>query len=213
MFSGGLRVKLGCTQEDERVSNTFGDDSMFMNHNNNNNLHNPQGVRLTAIMDCCHSESMLDLPYVYNVNGDLEIVESNKAKGISKLVATGVRYALDGNKKVLIQSLTQGFKQLMEGDKEGNSAARKKTIETRSTEADVISFSGCKDSQTSADATIGGQATGAMTYALIHALKGNREMEYTDLLRAMRQTLEGKYTQVPTMTAGRKLDLTSNFSF
>jgi uncharacterized caspase-like protein len=25
----------------------------------------PKGVRLTAIMDCCHSESMLDLPYIY----------------------------------------------------------------------------------------------------------------------------------------------------
>ena len=156
---------------------------------------------------------MLDLPYIYNVNGDLEIVESNKAKGISKLVATGVRDALDGNKKVAMANLTQGFKQLMEGDKEGNSAARKKTIETRSTEADVVSFSGCKDSQTSADATIGGQATGAMTYALINTLHGKHQMEYTELLRGMRQTLEGKYTQVPMMSAGRKLDLASPFSF
>jgi metacaspase-1 len=164
-------------------------------------------------MDCCHSESMLDLPYIYNVNGDLEILENNKAKGISKLVATGVRYILDGNKKVLMQNLTQGFKQLMEGDKEGNSAAKQKTIETRNTEADVISFSGCKDSQTSADATIGGEATGAMTYALINTLKGQKKMEYTDLLRGMRQTLDGKYTQVPMMSAGRKLDLTSAFSF
>lgn len=168
---------------------------------------------MTAIMDCCHSESMLDLPYIYNVSGDLEIIENNKAKGISKLVATGVRYVMDGNKKVLMASLTQGIKQLMEGDKEGDAAARKKTIETRSTVADVVSFSGCKDSQTSADATIGGQATGAMTYALISTLKGQKQMEYTDLLRGMREALDGKYTQVPMMSAGRKLDLTSPFSF
>lgn len=168
---------------------------------------------MTAIMDCCHSESMLDLPYVYNVNGDLEIVENNKAKGISKLVATGVRYVLDGNRKALMKNLTAGFKQMMEGDKEGNAAARQKTIDTRSTEADVVSFSGCKDSQTSADATIGGQATGAMTYALINTLKGKKQMEYTELLLGMRQTLDGKYTQVPMMSAGRKLDLTSPFSF
>lgn len=156
---------------------------------------------------------MLDLPFIYNVNGDLEIVEMNKAKGISKLVATGVRYILDGNKKAAMKNLQAGFKSLMEGDKSGDNAARQKTIDTRSTEADVISFSGCKDSQTSADATIGGQATGAMTYALIGALKVSKQMEYTDLLRTMRQTLDGKYTQVPMMSAGRKLDLTSQFSF
>jgi hypothetical protein len=156
---------------------------------------------------------MLDLPFIYNVNGDLEVIEMNKAKGISKLVATGVRYVLDGNKKTMMKNMTVGFKSMMDGDKKGNSAARKKTIDTRSSEADVISFSGCKDSQTSADASIGGQATGAMTYALIHALKGSQQMEYTDLLRTMRQTLDGKYTQVPMMSAGRKLDLTSTFSF
>lgn len=179
---------------------------------------------MTAIMDCCHSESMLDLPYIYNVNGDLEIVEMNKAKGISKLIGTGVRYVLDGNKKALMKNLQSGFSSLMEGgDKKGtgSSAARKKTIETRSTEADVISFSGCKDAQTSADASIDGKATGAMTYALIKSLeKGGgggggdgREMEYTDLLRSMRRTLDGKYSQVPMMSAGRKLDLTDRFSF
>ncbi|CAB9520915.1 Metacaspase-1 [Seminavis robusta] len=173
----------------------------------------PEGVRLTAIMDCCHSESMLDLPYCYNVNGDLEIVEMNKAKGISKLVATGVRYVLDGNKKAAMTSLTQGFKSLMEGDKTGNAAARQKTIDTRSTVADVISFSGCKDSQTSADASIDGQATGAMTYALIRSLKERKQVEYTDLLISMRQILDGKYTQVPMMSAGRKLDMTTMFSF
>jgi len=176
-----------------------------------------KGVRLTAIMDCCHSESMLDLPYIYNVNGDLEIVENTKAKGIAKMVATGVRYVLDGNKRALMNNLQSGFSSLMKGDddnKSGNTAARKKTMETRSTEADVISFSGCKDSQTSADATIDGEATGAMTYALIKTLSGGlKHMEYTDLLRNMRQTLDGKYTQVPMMSAGRKLDLTSKFSF
>lgn len=174
----------------------------------------PKGVRLTAIMDCCHSESMLDLPYSYNVSGDLEIIENNRAKGISKLVATGVRYIMDGNKAVLMKSVTQGFKQFMNGDdKSSDAAARQKTIDTRSTEADVVSFSGCMDNQTSADATIGGEATGAMTYALIQSLKEAHVMEYTDLLRTMRQTLEGKYTQVPMMSAGRKLDLTSKFSF
>jgi metacaspase-1 len=163
-----------------------------------------------------HSESMLDLPFTYNVNGDLEIVENNRAKGIAKLVATGVKFALDGNKTTAMKSLTQGFQSLISsgGDNSGaNASAVQKTIATRSTEADVISFSGCKDAQTSADATIAGEATGAMTFALIQSLKEATSMEYTDLLRKMRQTLDGKYTQVPMMSAGRKVDLTTQFSF
>lgn len=47
----------------------------------------------------------------------------------------------------------------MNGDK-----AQKISRETRTSNADVISWSGSKDSQTSADATIGGTATGAMSY-------------------------------------------------
>ena len=35
----------------------------------------------------------------------------------------------------------------------------------------VVLFSGCKDNQTSADAHLGGQATGAMTYAFTTTLK------------------------------------------
>ena len=91
---------------------------------------------------------------------------------------------LDGNKKRAITSVTKGMKLLMsDKSKEGNSAAREKTIKTRSTEADVIQFSGCKDSQTSADAHIGGEATGAMSYALITSLKKNKNQNYTHLLK------------------------------
>jgi len=172
----------------------------------------PKGVRLTAIMDCCHSESVLDLPYSYNINGDLEIIENNRSEGISKIISTGVRFAFDGNKKKAQASLKESFQLLMAGGKGGDSAAREKTILTRSTDADVISFSGCKDSQTSADAQIGGQATGAMSYALIQSLKSDTTMEYTDLLKSMRQTLAGKYSQVPMLSAGRKLDLESPFN-
>ncbi|KAL7543760.1 hypothetical protein ACHAXR_013058 [Thalassiosira sp. AJA248-18] len=171
-----------------------------------------KGVRLTAIMDCCHSESMLDLPYIYTVDGDLQIIETSKNEGIATIVGAGTRFLLDGNKKRAAASFTTGLKLLMKGDKGGNSAAKEKTIKTRTTEADVIQFSGCRDSQTSADAQIGGQATGAMSYALITSLKKNKNQDYTHLLQSMRQILEGKYTQIVMMSAGRKLVLEHPFA-
>ncbi|KAH8976545.1 hypothetical protein EDB86DRAFT_3024953, partial [Lactarius hatsudake] len=46
----------------------------------------------------------------------------------------------------------------------------RKARQTRTSPADAISWSGCKDSQTSADAVEAGSATGAMSYAFITAL-------------------------------------------
>ena len=172
----------------------------------------PRGVRLTSIMDCCHSESILDLPYLYTVDGNLQIVERNKTEGIGKLVGAGAGFLLDGNKKKAFATGLQGVKLLMKGDQGGNSAAKEKAIKTRTTEADVIQFSGCKDSQTSADAHINGQATGAMSYALITALTKNKNQDYTHLLQNMRQILKGKYEQVPCLSAGRKLVLGHPFT-
>lgn len=41
---------------------------------------------------------------------------------------------------------------------------------TKSSPADVISWSGCKDSQTSADTEVAGQGTGAMSWAFMESL-------------------------------------------
>lgn len=163
-------------------------------------------------MDCCHSESMLDLPFIYSINGDLQIIETNKNEGIATLIGAGTRFLLDGNKTRAVKSITKGMKLLMAGGQGGNSEAKEKTIKTRSTEADVIQLSGCRDSQTSADATIGGQATGAMSYALITSLEQNKDQSYTHLLQSMRKILDGKYTQVPMMSAGRKLVMDHPFT-
>lgn len=45
-----------------------------------------------------------------------------------------------------------------------NSEAAERTKQTRTSPADVIMWSGCKDSQTSADTNEAGRATGAMSY-------------------------------------------------
>ncbi|KAH9246012.1 hypothetical protein BASA81_016474 [Batrachochytrium salamandrivorans] len=86
-------------------------------------------------------------------------------------------------------------------------AARKKTIEQKSSEADVVMFSGCKDSQTSADAVIDGSATGAMSWALLAVLSQNPNPNLTDLLRQLREKLHGKYEQIPQMSTSRQVDV------
>ena len=178
----------------------------------------PKGVRLTAIFDCCHSESIMDLPFVYNVNGNLEITEKDRNAGISKLLAAGTRAFLDKrNKKAMMdfgKEVMNVGKDFIKGPKDGRTDDGKaQAVKANTTKADIIMFSGCKDDQTSADATIKGEATGAMSYALIKTLnkRGNRSITYTDLLRDMREVLEDKYTQVPQLSAGRKLVLDHPF--
>ena len=86
-------------------------------------------------------------------------------------------------------------------------------INVRTTVADVIQFSGCKDEQTSADAFIGGEATGAMSFALITAFdKFGLNQTYSELLRNIRTTLLGKYKQIPQLSCGHRIvDLDAQF--
>lgn len=175
----------------------------------------PKGVRLTAIFDCCHSESIMDLPFTYNVNGNLEIVENDKNQSISKLVAAGTRFFLDKKQgKQFAKELKDFVKDTVLSKGGGKTSdARKEDMKAKTTDADIIMFSGCKDDQTSADTSVNGEASGAMSYALIHTLKKrtNRSITYTELLREMREVLEGKYTQVPQLSAGRRLVLDHPF--
>jgi hypothetical protein len=48
---------------------------------------------------------------------------------------------------------------------------------------DVWMFSGCRDDQTSADATIAGAATGAMSWAFMKTMRENPEQSYVNVSR------------------------------
>lgn len=50
------------------------------------------------------------------------------------------------------------------------------------------------------DANIAGQATGAMSWAFIAALKKNPQQSYVQLLNSIRDELEAKYTQKPQLS-------------
>jgi len=157
------------------------------------------GVRLTAIFDSCHSGSALDLPYIYSTQGLLKQPDLVKEAGQGLL---GVVSAYARGDISSIVSTAVGFaKKVANGD-----SAREKTIQTRTSPADVVMWSGSKDEQTSSDANIDGQATGAMSWAFITALKKNPQQSYVQLLNNIRDELASKYTQKPQLSCSHPLD-------
>ncbi|KAJ3054581.1 Ca(2+)-dependent cysteine protease [Rhizophlyctis rosea] len=158
----------------------------------------PQGSRLTAIFDCCHSGSVMDLPYTYTVDGNLDVVVRDNTQEMikhglkagmalfQKDNATAIREAKEVF-SMYMQSRQQGGQQNQQVDDE----ARKKIMEAKGSKALVVQFSGCMDNQTSADAHIQNQATGAMSWALLTAMaNANNRLSYTDVLRETRKLLE-----------------------
>ncbi|WVW81989.1 metacaspase-1 [Kwoniella bestiolae CBS 10118] len=160
----------------------------------------PAGCRLTAIFDSCHSGSCLDLPYIYSTEGTIK--EPNLlAEAGQGLLGAGMSY-LKGDTGGMIKGLMGIGKNLVNQ----NSDARKKTQETKTSPADVIMWSGCKDSQTSADTQEAGKATGAMSYAFIASLTKYPQQSYVQLLNTIRDELKGRYSQKPQLSASHPMD-------
>ncbi|KAI0746263.1 caspase domain-containing protein [Daedaleopsis nitida] len=91
------------------------------------------------------------------------------------------------------------------------SQVKEKWVTSKATPADVISWSGCKDSQTSADTWEAGSATGAMSYAFMSSLHNNPDQTYQELLRAIRVILKKKYSQKPQLSSSHRIDTTLKF--
>ncbi|KAJ3129990.1 Ca(2+)-dependent cysteine protease [Nowakowskiella sp. JEL0407] len=68
-------------------------------------------------------------------------------------------------------------------DKKYDEKARAKSLRTKTTDAFILSFSGCMDNQTSADDTINGARSGALSWALIEVLRESPNITYGELLK------------------------------
>lgn len=76
----------------------------------------------------------------------------------------------------------------------------------KSTNADVISFSGCRDDQSSADTTQKGVAVGAMSYAFVTSLTKKPVQSYLELLKSVRDILKQHYQQKPQLSSSHPID-------
>ncbi|KAJ3288825.1 Ca(2+)-dependent cysteine protease [Borealophlyctis nickersoniae] len=174
----------------------------------------PKGCRLTAIFDCCHSGSIMDLPFTYTVDGNLDVVVRDNTK---EMIQSGLRAGMalfKGDNATALSEAKQLFGMYLESKKQGatktpvDDEARKKIMEAKGSQAFVVQFSGCRDDQTSADAHIENEATGAMSWALLQTLAtNNNKMTYTDVLKQTRGLLQGKYKQVPQMSTAFQVDV------
>lgn len=157
------------------------------------------GVRLTAIFDSCHSGTALDLPYIYSTQGILK--EPNLAKEAGQGLLGVISAYSQGDLSGVASNIMGFFKKASGGED-----AHARTLATKTSRADVVMLSGSKDDQTSADATIASQATGAMSWAFITALKKNPQQSYVQLLNSIRDELQTRYTQKPQLSCSHPLD-------
>ncbi|KAI9324704.1 peptidase C14, caspase domain-containing protein, partial [Zopfochytrium polystomum] len=180
----------------------------------------PSGSFLTSVFDCCHSGTMLDLPYTYVLGDDDEVVQISNFEAAGRTLLEGGLRMLKGDGKNGLAMAVEGIKLFLH--KEGGEDASRQgstgeyavsKTARKITAATVIQWSGCKDDQTSADTRINGQPTGAMSWAFITAVKELPEGSYLQILRRVRQLLDGKYSQIPQISCGYEFNLTAKLIF
>lgn len=145
---------------------------------------------LFIIMDCCHSGSAVELPYVYRSDSDGQISLLDNLKVGAKLVGEaqrlidgGFSYNKVGEAQQLLAGASNFFKGLRhigEQEEEGLDAGEF-AGQYGSEQKMVTMFSGCRDDQTSADASIEGEATGAMTWAFLECMKKEENPTYAQV--------------------------------
>ncbi|MCA8977828.1 MAG: caspase family protein, partial [Planctomycetes bacterium] len=149
------------------------------------------GVNLTVIMDCCHSGSNTrailppDAPSIPRyLPNPWDMMAEESGRKLRGKVRVGIRAA-------------------------PRAARRRSDVAT--VDIPEVLVTGCRDTQTSADARIGGTFNGALTYNLVAAIRAKKgRLSYRDLHALAKTRLAKSFTQVPQLE-GRKENLARPF--
>ena len=158
----------------------------------------PRSSTLFVVFDCCHSGSAIELPFVYRTDseGNVNLMDNVKEglslmKTAQHLIQGGFTYDKVNDAKQLLagaQSFFQGLKHRGEHQEEG--LGEEKFQEDWKNEGkSVFMFSGCRDDQTSADANIGGNHVGAMSWAMLETLYSRPGLTYVEVCRESYSTV------------------------
>jgi len=181
----------------------------------------PPNAQLHAVFDCCHSGTVMELPFTYRTDEDGNVgMVDNIKQGIQ--LATGAAHLLQGgfntnslrDAEQLYAGASSFFKGLQHMGEDQGPAGIGQAEGDYANEAGhrVIMYSGCKDDQTSADASISGSHVGAMSWAFLETMRNNNgQQSYVDILRNTRGLLQQNYSQIPQLSCGQQINLDEPF--
>lgn len=172
----------------------------------------PKGCKLTAVFDCCHSGTMMDLPYTYQFQDVVEVIENDVRREVFNKTNNVVQSIMSGDTRAISNSLLSIFDGSLK--KAACHGTLPETIKERQCLGEVIQFSACRDNQTSVDLKVGKVTTGALTCALSNLLNDNKSHTYTELLTGCRKYMLGKkFRQVPQISTTRPLNMNDRVTF
>ncbi|MGC4096380.1 MAG: caspase family protein [Nitrospira sp.] len=147
-----------------------------------------KGVSLTVIMDCCHSGT------ITRVMNPLESQQKQRFLPCPlDLMATESGRKLRGTLRAQLGKAPRG---------------RKRKSDVVNADIQELLITGCRDTQTSADAHIGGSYNGALTYYLVESIKeAEGKLTYRELhQRTVAKLKKNDFDQVPQLE-GRRTSL------
>lgn len=140
----------------------------------------PPDSTLFVILDCCHSGSALELPFVYRSDDDGNVSMMDNIKTgmhlmgeAGDLLAGGFSFDKLAEAQDLYAGATSFFRSFKHrGESSGHGLGQDDNYGAYAREHKMVAmFSGCRDDQTSADANIAGMSEGAMSWAFLETMK------------------------------------------